>query len=431
MTNMIFLDCYDGSAKPKEEQLFSLLRSKLKRNREFALKIFDMHYSENLENTNDLTIWLSGSVEGYKLGDIRKLLEQTNSKLLTRETKKTELLVVGYKTKVERLPVNIKVISSIAFEKILKVLEERETHQNNDDSIDTQLIELLLDKELAKVEEGLTRVEEQGISLKVLPLVAALFKVHKEKSIRSWAKALLEKESSKTVKELLLFCEGRNFMNAKYTVGIDELAKIKGFEVDLFLYYLVLEQKHHLGKEYLASMDSDWTQKLLEETELLNKESLELYGKAGKRFMFAKKIQHFTVHANSPVLWEMDWLKSLEVIELKEKVILPKRLDFKALETLVLETKELSLVAGLPIKYLLLKKCKVLEISNEFNLLNIEHIRLENCSFNLKVFKSFLERTELKALQKIEIKNFTAYKIPKDFQKQIEEILPNIDFSLS
>lgn len=431
MTNMIFLDCYDGSAKPKEEQLFSLLRSKLKRNREFALKIFDMHYSENLENTNDLTIWLSGSVEGYKLGDIRKLLEQTNSKLLTRETKKTELLVVGYKTKVERLPVNIKVISSIAFGKILKVLEERETHQNNDDSIDTQLIELLLDKELAKVEEGLTRVEEQGISLKVLPLVAALFKVHKEKSIRSWAKALLEKESSKTVKELLLFCEGRNFMNAKYTVGIDELAKIKGFEVDLFLYYLVLEQKHHLGKEYLASMDSDWTQKLLEETELLNKESLELYGKAGKRFMFAKKIQHFTVHANSPVLWEMDWLKSLEVIELKEKVILPKRLDFKALETLVLETKELSLVAGLPIKYLLLKKCKVLEISNEFNLLNIEHIRLENCSFNLKVFKSFLERTELKALQKIEIKNFTAYKIPKDFQKQIEEILPNIDFSLS
>lgn len=431
MTNMIFLDCYDGSAKPKEEQLFSLLRSKLKRNREFALKIFDMHYSENLENTNDLTIWLSGSVEGYKLGDIRKLLEQTNSKLLTRETKKTELLVVGYKTKVERLPVNIKVISSIAFGKILKVLEERETHQNNDDSIDTQLIELLLDKELAKVEEGLTRVEEQGISLKVLPLVAALFKVHKEKSIRSWAKALLEKESSKTVKELLLFCEGRNFMNAKYTVGIDELAKIKGFEVDLFLYYLVLEQKHHLGKEYLASMDSDWTQKLLEETELLNKESLELYGKAGKRFMFAKKIQHFTVHANSPVLWEMDWLKSLEVIELKEKVILPKSLDFKALETLVLETKELSLVAGLPIKYLLLKKCKVLEISNEFNLLNIEHIRLENCSFNLKVFKSFLERTELKALQKIEIKNFTAYKIPKDFQKQIEEILPNIDFSLS
>lgn len=431
MTNMIFLDCYDGSAKPKEEQLFSLLRSKLKRNREFALKIFDMHYSENLENTNDLTIWLSGSVEGYKLGDIRKLLEQTNSKLLTRETKKTELLVVGYKTKVERLPVNIKVISSIAFGKILKVLEERETHQNNDDSIDTQLIELLLDKELGKVEEGLTRVEEQGISLKVLPLVAALFKVHKEKSIRSWAKALLEKESSKTVKELLLFCEGRNFMNAKYTVGIDELAKIKGFEVDLFLYYLVLEQKHHLGKEYLASMDSDWTQKLLEETELLNKESLELYGKAGKRFMFAKKIQHFTVHANSPVLWEMDWLKSLEVIELKEKVILPKSLDFKALETLVLETKELSLVAGLPIKYLLLKKCKVLEISNEFNLLNIEHIRLENCSFNLKVFKSFLERTELKALQKIEIKNFTAYKIPKDFQKQIEEILPNIDFSLS
>lgn len=431
MTNMIFLDCYDGSAKPKEEQLFSLLRSKLKRNREFALKFFDMHYSDNLENINDLTIWLSGSVEGYKLGDIRKLLEQTNSKLLTRETKKTELLVVGYKTKVERLPVNIKVISSIAFEKILKVLEERETHQNNDDSIDTQLIKLLLDKELAKVEEGLTRVEEQGISLKVLPLVAALFKVHKEKSIRFWAKALLEKESSKTVKELLLFCEGRNFMNAKYTVGIDELAKIKGFEVDLFLYYLVLEQKHHLGKEYLASMDSDWTQKLLEETELLNKESLELYGKAGKRFMFAKKIQHFTVHANSPVLWEMDWLKSLEVIELKEKVILPKSLDFKALETLVLETKELSLVAGLPIKYLLLKKCKVLEISNEFNLLNIEHIRLENCSFNLKVFKSFLERTELKALQKIEIKNFTAYKIPKDFQKQIEEILPNIDFSLS
>ena len=58
MTNTIFLDCYDGSAKPKEEQLFSLLRSKLKRNREAALKIFDIYYSENLENINDLSIWL-------------------------------------------------------------------------------------------------------------------------------------------------------------------------------------------------------------------------------------------------------------------------------------------------------------------------------------------------------------------------------------
>jgi len=431
MTNMIFLDCYASSMKPKEKQLFCLLRSKVKKNREFALKIFHEHYSEDLENLNDLTVWLSGSVEGYKLVDIRKVLAQNNAKVVTRETKKTTLLVVGIKTKIEELPVGIKVISAIAFQKILEEIKEQIENKKPDANIDHEIIELLLHKELEKVEEGLKCLDEGGTSLKILPLLAALFKVHKEKDVRSHAKLLLEKESSKTAKDVLLFCEGRNFLNAKYSVGMDELEKIKGFDIDLFLYYLVLEQKNNLGKEYLASLDSEWIQKLLEETELLNKESLELYGKAGERFVYAKKIEHFTVHANSPVLWKMDWLKSLKIIDLKEKVILPKSTNFSDLDTLILETKELSLVGLLAIKHLVLRKCKTLEISDEFNLLNIESIRVEDCSFDLKLFKTFLERVELPILKNIEIINFTSYRVPKGFESQIKELLPNIEFSLT
>jgi len=431
MTNMIFLDCYASSAKPKESQLFCLLRSKVKRKREFALKVFDEHYSEDLETIKDLTVWLSGSVEAYKLVDIRKLLAQTNAKVVTRKTKKTNLLVVGIKTKIEELPVDIKVISAITFQKILEELKEQIEHKKSDVNRDHETIELLLHKELEKVEEGLKHLEEAGTSLKVLPLLAALFKVHKEKSVRSHAKLLLEKEASTTAKDVLLFCDGRNFLNAKYSVGMDELAKIKGFNIDLFLYYLVLEQKNHLGKEYLASLDSDWTEKLLIESELLNKESLELYGKAGKRFVHAKNIQHFTVHANSPVLWQMDWLKSLEVIELKEKVILPTNTNFSCLETLTLETKELSFLGVLAVEHLVLKKCKVLELSDDFHLPNIESITLASCGFDMKNFKIFLERAELLSLKTIEIKNFTSYKMPKDFEEQIKKILPRVALSLS
>jgi hypothetical protein len=431
MSNMIFLDCYTSSRKPKEKQLFCLLRSKVKRNREFGLNVFHECYSEDIQNINDLTVWLSGTIENYKLVDIRKTLVQANAKVVTRKTKKTDLLVVSTKTKVEELPLGIKVISGIAFKKILANIEEQIDNQKGVDDIDSKIIELLLNKELEKVEEGLKLLEEGGTSLRVLPLLLGLFKIHKEKNVRSHAKLLLEKESSKTVKEVLLFCEGRNFMNAKYTVGMDELAKIKGFDIDLFLYYLVLEQKNHLGKEYLASLDSDWTQKLLEEIDLLNKESLELYGKAGQRFVHAKNIQYFTVHANSPVLWKMDWLKSLEIIELKEKVVLPKSTNFSCLETLVLETKELRLMGSLALKYLLLKKCKVLEISDNFTLPNIENIILEACGFDMKIFKSFLEKTELPMLKKISIRNFTSYKMPKNFEEQIKNILPDVEFSLS
>ena len=431
MKNMIFLDCYGSSSKPKEKQLFCLLRSKVKRNREFALSVFDEHYSEEIKNINDLTIWLSGAIENYKLLEIRKLLEHTNTKVVTRETKKTDLLVVSTKTKVEEVPENIKVISGITFKKILEEIEQKIENNHLQDDLDDELIELLLHEKLEKVEEGLKRLEQKSISLKTLPLLVALFKVHKKKHIRTESKALLEKESAKTVKDVLSFCEGRNFLNAKYTVGMDELAKIKGFSIDLFLYYLVLEQKNNLGKEYLASLDSDWTQKLLEENELLNKESLELYGKAGKRFLYAKNILYFKVHANSPVLWKMDWLKSLEIIDLKEKIILPKSTNFSCLETLVLETKELSLVGILPIKKLVFRKCKVLKISDEFNMPNIETITLESCSFNLKIFKDFLEKEKFLTLKKIIIKDFTSYRMPKDFEEQVKEILPKIELSLS
>ena len=428
---MIFLDYHEASSKPREKQLLCLLRSKVKRNREFGLKAFHEYYSEDVADINDLTVWLSGAIENHKLVDIRKLLVQSNAKVVTRETKKTDLLVVSTKTKVEELPKNIKVISGIAFKKILLKLEQEIENQKGDDNLDSKIIELLLHKALGKVEEGLKLLEEGGTSLKVLPLLLALFKVHKEKNIRTHAKALLEKEFAKTVKDTLLFCEGRNFLNAKYTVGMDELAKIKGFTIDLFLYYLVLEQKNHLGKEYLASLDSDWTQKLLEETDLLNKESLELYGKAGERFFYAKNIEHFTVHANSAVLWKMDWLKSLEIIDLKEKIVLPKRTNFGCLETLVLETKELRLMGDLALKHLLLKKCKVLEISDDFTLAGIESITLEACGFDMKIFKSFLERAELPMLKQMSIINFTSYKMPKDFEEQINDILPDIKLSLS
>jgi len=416
--------------KPHIKPLLEELRGKNREARQNALLTFHNYYSQNIKSINDLTLWLSGAVPSYKLVDIRGILKLSNTKVVTRETKSVNLLVVGDKTKVEELPEQIPFISALAFEKILNELQEKVLDAPKQEERDEKLIELLLSSEVEKVEEAFVRLEEDGISLKVLPLMFAIFKVHKEKHIRTQAKDLLIKESSKTSKDAMNFCEKRNFLNAKYTVGMEELEKIKGFNIELFLYYLVLEQKNHLGKEYLASLDSDWTQKLIEEGDLLNQKSVTLYGKAGKRFVHAKKINSFVVHALSPVLWEMNWLKHLNIVDIKQGIVLPKDTHFLELESLSIETKELTLAGNLPIKELVIEKCKTLKIDESFKLLNIENIRLEECAFDLMVLKDFLEKASVEKLKKIEIYNFIAYKLPKDLEEQLKNILPEVEVVL-
>lgn len=419
-----------GIFKPHIAPLLDSLRDKNKEVRKNSLLTFHNYHGQKVETVKDLTIWLSGTVMGYKLADIRTLLKQSNSKVVTRATKSVDLLVVGDKTKVDELPQNIPFISAITFETILNLLKEKVLDEPKQEERDEKLITLLLSSELKMLEETFISLEEEGISLKILPLMFAIFKVHKEKSIRSQAKELILKESNKTAKDVMFFCEKRNYLNAKYTVGMEELAEIKGFNIELFLYFLVLEQKNHLGKEYLASLDSDWTQKLIEENNLLNQKELTLYGKAGKRFIFAKKIESFIVHGLSPVLWKMDWLKHLTIVDIKQKVDLPKSSNFSELDSLTLETKELTLAGSLPIKVLVIHKCKTLGIEESFKIENIENIRIEEGAFDLTVFKEFLEKASLEKLKKIEIYNFIAYKLPKNLEEQFKAILPEVELLL-
>jgi len=416
--------------KPYISPLLDSLRDKNREVRKNALFTFHNYYGQKIERINDLTIWLSGTLMSYKLAEIRTLLKASNSKVVTRQTNTVNLLVIGDKTKVEELPEDIPFISSITFEEILKTLQKKVLDEPKQEERDDKLIDLLLSGEIKKIEEAFLSLEEEGISLKVLPLMFAIFKVHKEKNIRLQAKELILKESNKIAKDVMIFCEKRNYLNAKYTVGMEELEKIKGFNIELFLYYLVLNQKNHLGKEYLASLDSDWAQKLIEESELLNQKTLTLYGKAGKRFLFAKKIESFTVHALSLVLWEMNWLNDLTIIEVKQKVVLPKGLNFPHLESLTLETKVLTLDGTIPIKQLIIHKCKTLEIEDGFKLENVENIRFEKCAFDLTIFKTFLEKANLERLKKIEIYNFIAYKLPKDLEKQFKSIVPEVELLL-
>ena len=424
---LIFINTFS----PNSQTLLSLLKHKEKPLRQKALGYFHEYYSQNIEHLNELNIWLSGSLSGYKLTDIRILLNPYNCKIVTRDSKNVNLLVIGNKTKLEELPENKKVSSAIELENILNNLEKQSTPIVIEESInkDDEVIKLLLSNDEEKIEHAFQTLEKEGISLKILPLMVAIFKIHKEKHIRYQAKDLILKETSITVKQVMLFCEARNFMNAKYTVGMEELEKIKGFNIELFLYYLVLNQKHHLGKEYLASLNSEWTQKLIEEQTLLNKKELTLYGQAGKKFLHAKNIESFSVHAISSVLWEMDWLKKLEIIDLKEKIDLPKTSNFIQLKSLTLESKELYLMGTLPIVHLTLRKCKTLEIDDSFKVPNIQTLTLESCAFNVNVFKNFLENSEHLELKHINIYNFISYKIPKGFKEELKYILPNVEVS--
>jgi len=418
--------------KPDASTLFTLLRNKDKKIRQSALLSFHENYAQTIENINELNIWVAGSTPNYKLADIRELCQTQNAKVVTRLSSKVNLIVVGEKTKLETLPQELKIISALEFERLLNRLKEQPQTPPKQEENSTKIIELLLSNEANQMESAFDLIEREGVSLRVVPLLLAIFKIHTAKPIRQRAKTLLLNASSNsTTQKAMQFCEGRNFINAKYTVGMEELAKIKGFNIELFLYYLVLHQKNHLGKEYLASLNSSWTQKLIEEEELLNKKELTLYGKAGERFVHAKKIASFTVHASSLVLWEMEWLKSLEIIDLKEPIGLPQSSHFQNLESLTLESKEIALRGTLEITQLILKKCKTLKIEESFTLPNIKNIKLETCSFDLMTFKDFLEKEELQKLETIEISKFIAYKMPKKFEQRLKELLPEVEVSFS
>jgi hypothetical protein len=418
--------------KPDASTLFTLLRNKDKKIRQSALLSFYDNYAQTIENINELNIWVAGSVPNYKLAEIRQLCKTQNAKVVTRLSSKVNLVVVGEKTKLETLPQELKTISSLEFERLLNRLKEQPQTPPKQEENSTKIIALLLSNEAKQMESAFELLEKEGVSLQVIPLLLAIFKIHKEKPIRQRAKALLLNASSNsTTQKAMQFCEGRNFINAKYTVGMEELAKIKGFEIDLFLYYLVLHQKHHLGKEYLASLNSPWTQKLIEEQELLNQKTLTLYGKAGEKFLYAKKIEHFSVHAISLVLWKMAWLKSLEIIELKAPIELPTNAHFQNLESLTLESKEITLRGTLNITQLTLRKCKTLTIEESFKLPNIKSIKLESCSFELMRFKDFLEKEKLEKLESIEVSKFIAYKMPKKFEQRLKELLPEVKISFN
>jgi len=413
--------------RPPSKTLLALLKSRDKELREKALSYFDDYYSETIEELNELNVWLSGSLDGYKLAKIRTLLKKENSKIVTRDSKNVNLVVIAKNTKLDELPENRKISSAIELEKRLNRLEQKPTNSNDEKEQDDKIIELLLSSEEAKIETAFKILEQEGISLKVLPLMFALFKVHQKKHIRYQAKDLILKEKNSTAKKVMSFCETRNFINAKYTVGMEEMATIEGFNIELFLYYLVLNQKHHLGKEYLASLNSEWTQKLIEKEELLNTKKLTLYGEAGKKFLYAKRIESLTVYATSSVLWEMSWLKRLEIIELKQKITLPKSTSFLELKALTLETKEVQLRGVLNIETLCIKKCKRVTIDKSFKLPNVKNIKLESCSFELKLFEKFLEEELLTSLEKVEILDFVAYKMPKNFDTRLKEILPSVE----
>ena len=416
----LFLTNQTVPFKPNEATLLALLRSSVALVRQNALYCFDSYFAKDIQTLANHNFWLSGSVENYKLTAMRDILKEQGSKIVTRFSQNVDVLVVGEKPKLEALPSDLMICSSFSFSLLLDRAKELkieviEAEENIDETEESLLVEALLEAKEEELLELLSSIEKGMISGDVLALLVAMYKVHPLKNIRLKAKELLEAEASASSKKALDFCESRNFLNAKYTVGMEELEKIKGFQIDLFLYYLVKVQKNHLGKEYLARLDSHWTERFLEENSLLNQKKLELFSKAGKRFMVAKNIEHFSVHANSDVLWQMSWLKSLEIRENKEALVLPQENSLDALEKLVLKSKEIVLSGHFGLKSLSITKCKALKIEESFSILQVEELSFEGSSFSMDELKHFFERADLPLLKSISFKGFANYKIPKDW----------------
>jgi len=383
----LFLTEQEVEFKPKVETILAFLRSGIAPVRVQALNLFHKHYSQTIQTVDSLNIWLSGSLKAYKNSQVKEMLAEKNATLTTKKTTKTELLVVGLKAKIEELPTDISVISAVGLEEMLSQSEERLLASNENKNIAEKLENLLVSEDDSNVTLALNLMEEGGIPNEVFEIVAGFFKVHPSKKIRDKAKELIVRHGGVKGEEFLAICGRRNYLS----MGDDEkpkkdllaLEKIEGFDVERFAYILVMQRD--IAKFYLMTKESVWAKKAIEEH--INKTAygwVTIDGEASSHLKLATKIDRIYTNVYSEVFEEMPWLKTLNIENKKENIVLSREmiLNLKSIQSLVITAKVIRLEGSISLDEVDLEASSIVVLGNltAKNELNIKTKKLEVAS---------------------------------------------------
>jgi len=386
----LFLLEHTPTFKPKIETLLGFLKCGLAPVRIQALKLFHTHYSNpKIESIDGLNICISGTLQSYKSSQAKEELSNKNVKISTKVTDKTELLVVGLKPKLEELPLDIPVISAIAFEEFLSNSENRILAENSNENIIEKVQNLLFSDDDNNVMLAMTLMEEGGIPQNVFEVLAGFFKVHPNKKIRDKAKELIVRHGGEKGEAFLSICAKRNYISmgddTKPKKDLLALEMLEGFDVELFAYILVV--KKDIAKFYLVTKESVWAKKAIIEKINKTRSWLKINGKASSHFKLATNIDTIYTNSYSNVFEEMTWLKKLYIENKKETINLSKEalLNLKHLDNLKIEAKHIKIEGSLCVNTIELKASTItvlgkLEAKNklEIETKELEIISLES-----------------------------------------------------
>lgn len=350
--------------KPKIETLFVFLTSNFSGIRKEALKCFDKYFNANSISINNQKIWLSGTLQLYKVTDAKNKIEEKGSTLTKKRTKDTTLLVIGLNPKIIELPADIPVISSILFEKLLLEKESTNLEKNDNQNFVKKLTDLLLSDDNTNVEVALKLMKEGGIPKNILSLLFGIYKVHSNKKIESEISKLIKLRGGEIGTQLMNISK-RNFrsmyLDHSPKKEIDKMLEIKGFEIEPFAY--IITSYLNIGSFALTHSNSKWA-KLYILNKYSDEEEITIYTKPSKYFSQLTKLKKITVKyipentSDLEPLFNLPNLKQIN-LELNKNVIFPN-ITSSSIERIELVTTRRT---TLPIETLKVPNLKYFEVT--------------------------------------------------------------------
>jgi hypothetical protein len=405
----LFLVNVEPSFQPKAETLLAFLKCSVASVRQEALKCFDRYYSKNIETLRGFNIWLSGSLQIYKNTQVKEMLLEKGTSLSSKETKKTDLFVMGLKPKIEKIPNNLSIITILSFEKMLGRNEERILVQSDNKDLSKKLKSLLESNDKSNRKVAFSLMEEGGIPKKLRTCVLAIF-TQSIKKERTTIKKIIERHGGALEENFFSIMGRKNRIDKKM---LSQLEALDGFDMDIFKYIRNEE-------DYFTDKNNVLAKVMI--LKHFNKETSWINSEPSKHFLEAKNIKNFTISKTNSTLWAMNWLENLclsDNYKTIDFIIIPKEIeDLNNLKSLEVYAEKINIAASLSVKNLEIVGCKDIKVKSETMFHNLETVKFKSCSLDfIRSVKVFLNKKSVPKLMKVLF--FSNYGSERNFPLEI------------
>lgn len=404
------------------EEIFQDLKNKQIDVRRHALLAFSKVYDGQKINLKDQNIWLSGSLELYKINEVKTKLEKINSKLTSKKTANTTLLVIGLKTKLNDLPNDIPAISGFLFEKLVQGIESTDLADAEDEQIEKKIINLLFSSDMANVKLAMDLMKQGGIPDALLSLVFGFYKVHPNKNVRAYSSKLLKLRGGEIGKKLIKLYGRRVFLSMYYESAmgalycdfipkeeINTLSAIDGFDIAPFGYCMA----KYLGVATytFTGIEAEWAERYVDE-KLLDKTEIIIFSQPSSAFKKIKglkkiRIQKVAGTIDLSVLWQIPTLEEIKIDHSEANFLIPKEAsNLTNLKRISIAGNEITLEASLNVEEFEIE-CNKLTVKDNFNL-TAKKVTVTSNEANIAVYQPFFSpKTEVLSIQahKIQLGN--------------------------